>query len=145
MLSLRDLGTVWTLYHIIITSSWSPSSQTSPNHDMQEDQSLASREGRWELCGPFINTCKRLLSVLLTAEPRSVIIILTIINKFHYHHQHTQTSLQCLIIIIIFTMFTAVIIIIALSTSSSSLSTSSSSSRSGFAALWLIGRDCSRK
>lgn len=36
----------------------------------QEDQSLASREGRWELCGPFINTCKRLLSVLLTAEPR---------------------------------------------------------------------------
>lgn len=36
----------------------------------QEDQGLASREGRWELCGPFINTCKRLLSVLLTAEPR---------------------------------------------------------------------------
>ena len=25
---------------------------------------------RWEFCGPFISSCKRLLSVLLTAEPR---------------------------------------------------------------------------
>ena len=24
---------------------------------------------RWEFCGPFINTCKRLLSVLLSADP----------------------------------------------------------------------------
>ena len=53
---------------------------------IQEDQSLASREGRWELCGPFINTCKRLLSVLLTAEPRSVIIILKFIQTFNFRH-----------------------------------------------------------
>lgn len=38
----------------------------------QEDQGLASREGRWELCGPFINTCKRLLSSLITAEPKLI-------------------------------------------------------------------------
>ena len=25
---------------------------------------------RWDFCGPFISSCKRLLSVLLTAEPR---------------------------------------------------------------------------
>ena len=25
---------------------------------------------RWEFCGPFISSCKRLLSVLLSAEPR---------------------------------------------------------------------------
>ena len=38
----------------------------------QEDAGLASREGRWELCGPFINTCKRLLSTLITAEPKLI-------------------------------------------------------------------------
>ena len=27
---------------------------------------------RWELCGPFINTCKRLLSSLITAEPKLI-------------------------------------------------------------------------
>ena len=27
---------------------------------------------RWELCGPFINTCKRLLSTLITAEPKLI-------------------------------------------------------------------------
>merc|ERR1712048_441525 len=26
---------------------------------------------RWEFCGPFISSCKRLLSVLLSAEPRA--------------------------------------------------------------------------
>ena len=30
----------------------------------------AGRAGRWELCGPWLNTCKRLLAALLTAEPR---------------------------------------------------------------------------
>ncbi|XP_023328547.1 uncharacterized protein LOC111701481 isoform X2 [Eurytemora carolleeae] len=35
----------------------------------QEDQTLVSREGRWEFCGPFMNTCKRLLSVLISVDP----------------------------------------------------------------------------
>ena len=29
-------------------------------------------DDRWELCGPFINTCKRLLSSLITAEPKLI-------------------------------------------------------------------------
>ncbi len=31
---------------------------------------LAAGQMRWEFCGPFISSCKRLLSVLLAAEPR---------------------------------------------------------------------------
>ncbi len=41
----------------------------------QDEDSLPSTSNqrsppRWEMCGPWVSTCKRLLSVLLTAEPR---------------------------------------------------------------------------
>ena len=36
----------------------------------QDDDSVPSQQPRWEMCGPWVSTCKRLLSVLLTTEPR---------------------------------------------------------------------------
>jgi len=36
----------------------------------QDDDSIPSQQPRWEMCGPWVSTCKRLLSVLLTSEPR---------------------------------------------------------------------------
>eukprot|EP00095_Tigriopus_kingsejongensis_P012102 snap_masked-scaffold747_size103044-processed-gene-0.11 protein:Tk12102 transcript:snap_masked-scaffold747_size103044-processed-gene-0.11-mRNA-1 annotation:"hypothetical protein L798_12370" len=35
-----------------------------------QDDGLAAGQMRWEFCGPFISSCKRLLQVLLSAEPR---------------------------------------------------------------------------
>lgn len=35
-----------------------------------QDDGLAVGQMRWEFCGPFISSCKRLLRVLMTAEPR---------------------------------------------------------------------------
>lgn len=31
---------------------------------------FSSQQPRWEMCGPWVSTCKRLLSVLLNSEPR---------------------------------------------------------------------------
>ena len=42
----------------------------SPNGDQ------AASKARWEMCGPWASTCKRLLSLLLTAEPRVKHLIL---------------------------------------------------------------------
>ena len=36
----------------------------------QDDDCPPSQQPRWEMCGPWVSTCKRLLNVLLTAEPR---------------------------------------------------------------------------
>ena len=37
----------------------------------QEEEMSASGQMRWEFCGPFISSCKRLLSVILAAQPRT--------------------------------------------------------------------------
>lgn len=37
----------------------------------QEEEMSASGQMRWEFCGPFISSCKRLLAVILEAQPRS--------------------------------------------------------------------------
>jgi hypothetical protein len=37
----------------------------------QEEELQPAGQMRWEFCGPFISSCKRLLSVLLAAEPRA--------------------------------------------------------------------------
>ena len=37
----------------------------------QEEEMSASGQMRWEFCGPFISSCKRLLAVILAAQPRS--------------------------------------------------------------------------
>ena len=36
----------------------------------EESVSPGQKQPRWEMCGPWVSTCKRLLSVLLTAQPR---------------------------------------------------------------------------
>ena len=36
----------------------------------QDDDSPPSKQPRWEMCGPWVSTCKRLLRVLLASEPR---------------------------------------------------------------------------
>ena len=62
---------------------------------------MASREGRWELCGPFINTCKRLLSVLLTAEPRWVlytcVLMLILMGECQNPYNHNPYCVEILI------------------------------------------------
>ena len=37
----------------------------------QEEEILSAGQMRWEFCGPFISSCKKLLTVLLAAEPRA--------------------------------------------------------------------------
>ena len=37
----------------------------------QEEEMTASGQMRWEFCGPFISSCKRLLAVILAAQPRA--------------------------------------------------------------------------
>ncbi len=39
-------------------------------HDDGDGAKGSSSQGRLEMCGPWVSTCKRLLSVLLAAEPR---------------------------------------------------------------------------
>jgi hypothetical protein len=37
----------------------------------QEEEMTANGQMRWEFCGPFISSCKRLLTVILSAQPRA--------------------------------------------------------------------------
>ena len=114
MLSLRDLGTVRTLYHIIITLSWSPSS-------WHHQTMICRRTNLWlpeRVGGNFVDLSSTLardcsqfyslpnqgpsssyspsssLSTLLTF----IIWIITELSYIalphhhvHYHHQHTKT------------------------------------------------------
>ncbi len=54
--SLRPEAVVWQLVKFFAS---------------QEDEVQPQGQMRWEFCGPFISSCKRLLSVLLDAEPRA--------------------------------------------------------------------------
>ena len=54
--SLRPEAVVWQLVKFFAS---------------QEEELPPAGQMRWEFCGPFISSCKRLLSVLLAAEPRA--------------------------------------------------------------------------
>ena len=54
--SLRPEAVVWQLVKFFAS---------------QEEELPPAGQMRWEFCGPFISSCKRLLTVLLAAEPRA--------------------------------------------------------------------------
>ena len=54
--SLRPEAVVWQLVKFFAS---------------QEEELQPAGQMRWEFCGPFISSCKRLLTVLLAAEPRA--------------------------------------------------------------------------
>ena len=50
------------------SASGAGSSGGAPSID--NNRGPSSQHQRWEMCGPWVSTCKRLLSVLLSADPR---------------------------------------------------------------------------
>ena len=51
-----------------VNASVAGSSGGAPSVD--QNRGPSSQHQRWEMCGPWVSTCKRLLSVLLSADPR---------------------------------------------------------------------------
>ena len=48
----------------------SPSPGSGPTAADRDKKTEPKSSQRWEMCGPWVSTCKRLLSVLLSADPR---------------------------------------------------------------------------